>query len=394
MRILICAAEAPVEPLNGFGLQLDRLATGLARGHEVTVLALARRGSTTSSGPEELIPVPVGPSGPAAELRPAIAATLGRSPRAATRAMPAMMAAVAELLTRREFDVAQVSGPWLAGLAHTLSPLPSVLSSLDAWHLNLSAEARLAGPAKRLAYRWEQRNIRRFIASEFRRHSHVIVVSDADAAALRQIDSRLRLAVIPNGVDVEMMKPNPAVGREPGLVVFTGAMHYAPNVEAARFLAIEVLPRLRATNPDARLALVGRQPRPEVAELARIENVEVTGEVPDIRPWLWRANAYGCGMVSGTGIKNKLLEALACGTPCVATGLSCQGIAVAPGRDLLVEDSAGGFAKALSLVLGDQKLGDRLGRRGRSAVETSHGWDAVVDAHVRIYERALAERAT
>ena len=390
MRILICAGEAPVEPLNGFRLQLHRLVSGLGKRHEVTVLALLPSGGALPE-PEwgELVAVSLDGRGLVARVRPSLSALAGRRPRAAARGVPPMASAAQRVLAERRFDVAQVSGPSLAEAAAAFGPLPSVLSALDAWHLNVAADARVAPPWQRPVYRLEERNVRRYCAREFVRFERVVVVSGADARALADLNPSLNVEVVPNGVDVDELRPNPEVPREPGLVVFTGALQWAPNADAARFLASEVFPLLRTRVPHARLAIVGRNPGPKVTALARLEGVEVTGEVPDIRPWLWRAAAYACPMVSGTGIKNKLLEALACATPCVATAHACQGIAIVPGRDLLVADSAPQLANALAEVMGDPELQRRLGSRGRDAVGAGHSWEAVVREHERIYEAAL-----
>jgi len=301
--------------------------------------------------------------------------------------------ALASLLCEREFDVAHISPGALAGLAPTLEPLPSVLAALDAWHLNSDAQARMASPLRRPFYQLEARNVRRYISRAFRPFRRVVMVSDEDARALLELDPTLAVDVVPNGVDTQYLAPSPAVEPEEGLIVFTGAMQWAPNAEAARFLATEVLPLLRSRRRRVRLAIVGRNPGPEIRGLAAIEEVEVTGEVPDIRHWLWRAQAFVCPMISGTGIKNKLLEALACGTPCVATPLSCQGIRVSPGRDLLVADSATDLAAAVSRLLDDEDLRSELGRHGREAVVAGHGWDSVAYAYEKIYELAVAEKA-
>src|SRR5204862_4887967 len=132
---------------------------------------------------------------------------------------------------------------------------------------------------------------------------------------------------------------------------------------------------------DARLAIVGRAPSPRVRALAELEGVEVTGEVGDLRPWLASSGAYVCPMISGTGIKNKLLEAMACGAGCVVTPLALQGLRVAPGRELLVGGSARELADSLLRVLDDDAYRERLGRAARRSVQNEHDWRAVAHAY-------------
>ena len=396
MRIVICAVQAPTQPFDGFRLQLDRIGAGLARRHDITLLALVPADEPVPSLEwGELVPVPLNRQGLPAKVGAALSALLGRRPKSVGRITPPMAAALESLLTERTFDVAQVSGPQLGGLPGVAKSSGSASRrahrSRRLGSQRRRPEARTGSPLMRPYYFLEKRrNVRRFMAREFARYRRVVVVSNRDERALRALNPDLKVETVPNGVDVDAFRPNPAVTPEPGLVVFTGAMHWAPNIEAARFLATEILPRLRGLDARARLAIVGRNPAPDVQRLGGIDGVEVTGEVPDIRTWLWRAEAFACPMVSGTGIKNKLLEALACATPCVATAHACEGIRVVPGEDLLVADSAAGLAEGLATLLDDAELRRRIGSRGRDAVVAGNSWDAAVRAYETIFEQELA----
>jgi glycosyltransferase involved in cell wall biosynthesis len=392
VRILICAAEAPLPPLNGFRLQLTHLTRVLAPRHDVTVLAY-RWHDQVGDPPEgvELVPLRPGGGTPATRAMGAARSALSRYPRAVLSLTQPMSAAMAERIAEHRFDIVHVAGSGLARLAESLDDRPAVLAALDAWHLNIEANARLAPLPRRTLYHLEARKARRFGARWFRAFRSVITVSEEDARAVRDLDSRIVTEVVPNGVDTQEVAPSLRVVPEEDLVVFTGAMQWAPNAEAARFLAHRVLPVLRAHRPGARLAIVGRRPGRAVRELAGIAGVDVTGEVPDVRPWLWRARAYACPMLSGTGIKNKLLEALACGAACVATPLSCQGLRVVPGEDLLVAESPEDFAGELARVLDDDSLRDRLARRGREAIVAGHDWESMRRAYESVYERAIAQ---
>jgi glycosyltransferase involved in cell wall biosynthesis len=319
-----------------------------------------------------------------------VRALIGGLPRRAVRFASPMSRAIEATVGKREFDVAHVTPGSLAGVAPRLGRTPRVLAALDAWHLNVEADALAAPPHQRPFYRLEARRVRRFAARAYRDFQRVVVVSQEDADALAALDPTLALEVIPNGVDSERFAPKPEVEPETGHIVFTGAMGWAANVTAARSLALEILPRVRARRPDAHLSLVGREPRPEVLALDRVEGVHVTGEVPDVRPWLWRAQVYACPMASGTGIKNKLLEALACASPCVATPLSCQGTELRDERELLVAADPHATADAIVRLLEDDALRTRVARAGREYVVASHSWVSVARAFERVYAEAGA----
>jgi glycosyltransferase involved in cell wall biosynthesis len=198
------------------------------------------------------------------------------------------------------------------------------------------------------------------------------------------------VTVIPNGVDAKQFAPADFAAREPSLILFTGVMSYGPNVTAAEFLARRFMPRVRAAMPDARLALVGRAPAARVRALARLDGVEVVGEVADMNAWLSRGRLYACPILTGTGIRNKLLEAFANGLPCVATPRAVAGLRVQDGRHFLAgadEEQLAGHAVRL---LGDEDASRALGRAAREYVLAEHSWEAVALAYEQVYDEVLS----
>ena len=247
-----------------------------------------------------------------------------------------------------EPDVVHVTSGRLAGLGRILAGRPAVLGALDAMHLNFEARALVAKGFRKRLLRSEVGRVRRFEATEYKRFTHVTVVSEADRAALLEVDPSLEITVIPNGVDVAFFEPDPQTAVDPHRIVFTGVMSYAPNVLAAEFLAREVFPRVQTDWPQRGSRSSGGRRTSACASLAAEPGVEVTGEVPDVRPWLRESRVFACPMTSGTGIKNKLLEAMACGLPCVVTPLALQGLDVVAGEQVLVGASAGELSRRRS----------------------------------------------
>lgn len=382
MRILACVHEAPAEPLNGFGLQVSEVFDRLATRHEVRMIAFEPSYGTALE--REYVQL-------VSRVRtPAWRWVLG-GPRGARELADGLGPHVKRVLREWEPDVVHVSSGRLAALGHHLGDVASVLVALDAWHLNLAAKAAQSSRLKRALLASEQRRVRSFIADEYPTFDGVAVVSEGDRDALREVAPALDPVVIPNGVDADAYSPGEPSDREPGVVVFSGAMDYAPNEAAATFLARDVMPSVWERVPDARLRLVGRSPSPAVLALAS-EHVVVTGEVDAMQPWLRGAAVYACPMVSGTGIKNKLLEALACAAPVVCTSLACRGLTAVPGEHLEVADDAPGLAAAIVRLLQDDAAAAHLGAKGRLYVLENHTWDAAAARFEALYAEARRSR--
>jgi glycosyltransferase involved in cell wall biosynthesis len=393
LRILICASEAPLPPVNGFRVMLKALVREVRREHEVRMLAFRSPGQeapATGEDDMQLLPRPKGLD-PTAILQMARAAAHGRPLRADRLGAPMVEPFLSQLSAFKP-EVVHVTSGRLAGLGRVLVARPAVLGALDAMHLNVEARAVVATGLRKRLLGAEVGRVRKFEASEYGRFSHVVVVTEADRAALLEVDSSLDITVIPNGVDVAFFTPEAEASVDPQRIVFTGVMSYAPNVLAAEFLAREIFPRVCTAWPEARLAIVGRSPTPRVRALADLPGVEVTGEVPDIRPWLTGSRVYACPMTSGTGIKNKLLEAMACGLPCVVTPLALQGLDVVVEKHMLVGSSAGEIAREIGRVLRDADLAARLGSASRRYVCSEHDWSTVSRRYLRVWEEAVRVR--
>ena len=119
--------------------------------------------------------------------------------------------------------------------------------------------------------------------------------------------------------------------------------------------------------------------------LAEDPSIEVTGFVDDVRPWLEGSAVVVVPMVSGSGVKNKLLEAMSIGRPIVTTSLGVESLDIEPGRDLLVADDPAAYAEALDRLLGDPELQARLGAAARERVVATYSWDACAARYDELY---------
>jgi glycosyltransferase involved in cell wall biosynthesis len=391
MRILICSEQAPLPPVNGIRLVMRALVGELAPRHELRMLSF---GPPEHKDVTQIDGVPIRVLPRDKERRKDVALHLGRAlftgrPMRADGYAAQMRSALDQELTGFDPDVVHVMTGGLAVLGRQLIGRPAVLVGLDAAHRNVEDQAVESRPLRRRLLFGEAGRVRRFEAEEYGRFARVVVVSEGDRAALHTVAPALTIDVIPNGVDSDFFAPGSADERR-GVVVFHGAMDYAPNVRAAEYLGKQIWPRVLALRPDAELTIVGRAPVARVRSLAAMKGIKVTGEVPDVRPWLTGSRVYACPMLTGTGIKNKLLEAMACGMACVATPLALSGMTAVPDRDLLVAEGEDALAAAIARLLADAQLSERLGRAARDYVRANHDWGAVAAAYEQVYDAAVS----
>jgi sugar transferase (PEP-CTERM/EpsH1 system associated) len=232
------------------------------------------------------------------------------------------------------------------------------------------------GGAMAPVYRREGAKLAAFERSTAERADVSLFVSEAEAALFRDRSGLAGADVraLQNGVDLDYYDPEARFAKldEPGpLIVFTGQMDYAPNIDAVRWFAGEVMPRL----PRARFAIVGRKPVESVLGLAG-PRIVVTGAVEDVRSWLAAADVVAAPLRIARGIQNKVLEAMAMARPVVASPAAFEGIEAEPGRHLLVAATAEAQAQAIAGLIADPRRARALGEAARRRMEQAYRWQA------------------
>lgn len=269
----------------------------------------------------------------------------------------------------------QESRPALAALLFTGSEFlakelddfpPTVADRIDCltlgvWRQVLKADGMRAAASKLL----EVGRVLQYERSVASTPFATVVVGESDRMCLERLVGTTRTRVISNGVDVG---PDPGPGAESPdpTVVFSGVMDYPPNVDAALFFCHSVWPRIRRGRPDAVLRIVGRSPTEEVQELAKLEGVEVTGEVPEMGPVLAAGWVAVAPLRMGSGVPNKVLEAWAAGTPVVLTPLATNGVPATARFPDLIQDTAEGMAGTVIRLLDRPGMRHALGRESYS----------------------------
>jgi len=360
MRIAMVTHVMPYPADSGTRIRVARVVAALRRRHEVTLLSL-EVGDARAAATALQVPVAVHPARVRRGLDPvAVAAET--------------TAAVWRAVREWRADAVHVQGTFGAAAAaihHGPHEVPAVIDEGCVYHLSYRRAAALAATplhrARGLVRTWRLRRFERTLAQ---RASAVVAVSPDEAAVLRAIAPTTRVVVAPNGVDAGAVTPSP-----PGdAALFVGLLSYAPNRDAMAWFAREVLPRLASGGPE--ILVAGRDPGPELEGLARVApQLRLLGFVPDLAPLYARAGVFVNPMRGGGGTRLKMLEAMAAGKAVVSTTIGAEGLALTPGRDVVIADSAVEFAAAVRALLADRGQAARLGQAARALVEARYGWD-------------------
>lgn len=382
MHILMVSPLLPT-PTSGQNTRNFHLLRALARRHQVSLLALESQPELVD--PEHMALLTACTETLCIVPHPANAGKRWQQVAGLLRGMPyvlrvsrlpAVQQALDTLFATHRFDMVLYEGVCIADYR-----LPDhVRVMLDEHNLEFELRLRTYRQEKapvRKWYNWLEGQLLKSEETErCRRADVVLMTSEREQEIMQRLLPAGKIVVVPNGVDQQAFQPVEEAREQEPRVVFTGAMGYYPNVDAVRFFAHHCWPLIRARIPTATWQIVGRNPLPEVLQLASLPGVTVTGEVPDTRPYLASASVALAPLRIGSGTRLKILEAFAMQKAVVSTSIGCEGLAVENGWHLLIEDDPTAFAEAVITLLNQPEQRRALGHAGRALVETMYSWEA------------------
>jgi sugar transferase (PEP-CTERM/EpsH1 system associated) len=353
MRILFLTHRLPYAPNRGDRIRAYHMLRSLAGRAEVTVVSLVHDREEERHARDLLPFVEHVETVPVQRVRNYLrgAAMLPTS-LPLTHALldaPGLTRVVTRVVDRQPPDIvlAYCSGVAHAAMKAPLAAVPLVLDLVDVDSEKWALYARRTRGPMRWIYEREARCLARFEEAAARRASAVLVVNERERASLAARVPDANVMTVSNGIDVSSFWPAgpPADGAR---VVFCGVFNYRPNERGAVWFAREVWPAIKARRPDAVLTFVGAHPTSQVLKLAeRDRSIEVTGAVPDVRPWLWRSAVAIAPLAEARGLQNKVLEALAAGLPTVTTRVVADGLPTSVLPGCRVADASAHFAGAV-----------------------------------------------
>jgi hypothetical protein len=395
VKILFVCHRLPYPPRRGGKIRPFNIIKHFTEaGHCVTVASLARSAGEADEGRDlrkycaECI----------VEKIPGIQATLQmllRLPTSTPSSMGyffsgALRRKIAALIERESFDLVMVHCSSVAPYVAEFDGPPKILDfgDMDSQKWLLYAGHR---PFPLSAGYWlEGRKLERAEKDLGRRFDLCTCTTLAELDTLRELDTGSKTGWFPNGVDAAFFEP--AAGYDSSTICFVGRMDYFPNQQAVFWFCREVYPLIRSQRPDARLVLVGAAPSRSIMALQRIDGVQVTGTVKDVRPYVQGAALTVAPLVIARGTQNKILESMAMGVPVIASSAAARGVDAEPGQHLLAADSPEAFAGATLSLLDAPQERQRLAEAGRARVLSNHSWRASMEKLDSLVGACLAGR--
>jgi sugar transferase (PEP-CTERM/EpsH1 system associated) len=407
MNILVLAAHFPPTTRMPGSPRLFNLCRQLAKNHNITLALFPRsqeRGRLLADDPDnkdvfrKIISLP--PSSEISSSEPTLWAKqlhrLTLEPffllrRLKPKYYAAIRQQVRDILAQSKIDLLYVDGLEMTQYVELPAKLPLAVDFCDCTTVLFSQKAKLEKTLRnKLALFAEAHSIAAFERNAASNAGLAIVISKADEEEIKALSPGVNTLVVPNGVDSCFFAPLPASSDKSAIkLIFTGVMAYGPNADASTYFAREVFPLVKQEHSAAEFWIVGSSPPQTVRSLAEIPGVHVTGTVDDIRPFLGSSDIFVSPLRYGTGLKNKILAALAMKKPVIATPASLLGLEALPDVHLLSATTPAEFAEKINMLLKSPELTQQLADNGRRLVEERYSWTA----HAVVLEKALVELA-
>jgi len=396
MKVLLLTQVLPHPPDSGPKIETWNVLKYLAGRHEVTLVSFARGDQAADAGSLEpycraVHTVPIA-RGTLRDLSSMASSLVRREPflmlrddRAAMRRLVDRVAAAVR------FDIVHADQLNMVQYAARVPAARRVFDAHNAvWLVCRRLEETLPAGPKRWLLRRDSRLLKRYEGGVCRACDAVLAVSEEDKAALEDAaGTPVNVTVMPISIDTQEVTE---IARHPDAdhVVHIGTMFWPPNADGVSWFLREVWPLIRARRPGAVFDVVGPNPPAAIRALHRPHTgVNVTGHLVDPSPILRRAAVMVVPLRAGGGMRVKILTALAQGIPIVSTTLGCEGIAVVPGRHLVVADAPSSFATAVINLLSAPAHGLELARNGRRLVEERYDYRQACRLLDAVYERAV-----
>jgi len=304
---------------------------------------------------------------------------------------------VGDMVARTGYDVVIAEFSAMAQcLIHNpfLPAVRTIVSCHDSPTLGSRRQMDLMDASLRWGRQWVQyRHMRMLEFGMYRRLDRILTLTSQERFDLLEEDPTLSITTVVPGLSHQVYHPIENLPKE-HCVTITGRFSSDQSQYGCLWFLRSVWPLVRSMDSTVKLYLVGRDPTPEMRRHAKRDNrVIVTGAVQDLRPFLAKSKVYVCPVLSGSGVRGKILEAMAMNLPIITTTIAAEGIPVDQGSNAFLADSPEVMAGFIDMLLQDPEKRDTMGKRARNAVETWFDWESSMNDLERVLHEVVSKRS-
>lgn len=376
MKILFVTARFPYPPIKGDKIISYQRLKYFSRKHEITLLSLA----DTNVLPKHLAAVKryckqihIIPLCRAESIAHILLGCLSDTPlQVLFYKSQRFKLKLENLLKENKYDLVHTFMLRMAPYIASHKEFPKIIELIDSMELNMRKRVSLEKNFKRWLFGEEARRLSFYEKSTVEKFDYAIVVSEIDKKVIKADN----IVVSPNGVDSETFYPMTSSKKEEHLIIFTGNMGYFPNEQAVLYFVNYIFPLIQNKHPNAKFWVVGCNPPRRIKKLEKVSNaIRVLGYVDSVADYINKATVSVCPMNSGSGMQNKILEALACGVPVVATSLAKGDIKLNENDGIFVSDTATSFADTVIDIMANTNLQNTIEKKAPQIIQKRYSWE-------------------
>lgn len=393
-RILVLCTKVPYPPTDGGAIRMFNSARLLAENHNVELLIIGRNryaeenidGLRTFAEEVYCFTWP--------EYRFYLNAVKGLVSGQAFQSLQYSYSKVFDWLADNSSDYDLLYCNTIQTARYALEyPTKSLIDLTDSMARNYASLGEATSGIFKYIYPIESKRLKEYEREAISKVNESIVISPEDKKYITGDNQLENIHVVPNGVDASLLSKEfkaPRGFREGGnTIAYLGSMSYVPNVDAVSFFTDQVLPIIQNHHPDIEFYIVGKSPSRKVQQLSDKEGVVVTGFVDNPYKYIYNTSIFVAPIRYGSGLQNKIIEAMALGKPVVTTSKGLEGIEATPGKHLVVADTADEFAHSINQLLNNPDRRSALGTAAQQLISEKYTWEKIGPKFETIVNQAL-----